>query len=156
MDGRTRSPAAEPRRGTRHAAPTDQRTASTYILGVICPALKGAVLVLSRCNTIAMNLHLAEIAQAIEPGSLMLYFSSTRPIVLVASADHSAEHHYRPAATEMPRPIRSRMSGSTSRKTDIEPRLPAPHKHPRCLEHAHRPALDSEIAPIGSDQRALI
>src|SRR5215831_18179589 len=51
------------KRGTRPAAPTDQRTASTYIFGAICPALgKGAALVLPRCNTAAMNLHLAEIA----------------------------------------------------------------------------------------------
>jgi len=57
------------RRGTRPAAPTDQRTASTYIFGAICPALgKGAALVLPRCNIAAMNLHLAEIAQAIAPG----------------------------------------------------------------------------------------
>jgi hypothetical protein len=57
------------RRGTRPAAPTDQRTASTYIFGAICPALgKGAALVLPRCNTAAMNLHLAEITQAIAPG----------------------------------------------------------------------------------------
>ena len=58
------------KRGTRPAAPSDQRTASTYIFGAICPALgKGAALVLPRCNTAAMNLHLAEIAQAIEPGA---------------------------------------------------------------------------------------
>jgi hypothetical protein len=58
------------RRGTRHAAPTDQRTASTYIFGAICPAQgKGAALVLPRCNTRAMNLHLTEIVQAIEPGA---------------------------------------------------------------------------------------
>ena len=57
------------RRGTRPAAPTDQRIASTYIFGAICPVLgKGAALVLRRCNTAAMNLHLAEIAQAIAPG----------------------------------------------------------------------------------------
>src|SRR5947208_8379233 len=56
------------RRGPRPAAPTDQRTASTYIFGAICPALgKGAALVLPRCNTAAMNLHLAEIAQAVAP-----------------------------------------------------------------------------------------
>ena len=56
------------RRGTRSAAPTDQRTASAYIFGAICPALgKGAALVLPRCNTAAMNLQLAEIAQAIAP-----------------------------------------------------------------------------------------
>ena len=44
------------RRGTRPAAPTDQRTASTYIFGAICPALgKGAALVLPRCNTAAIR-----------------------------------------------------------------------------------------------------
>src|SRR5689334_17433427 len=58
------------RRGTRPAGPSDQRTASTYIFGAICPALgKGAALVLPRCNTAAMNLHLPEIAQAIGPGA---------------------------------------------------------------------------------------
>src|SRR6188768_2949859 len=57
------------RRGTRPAAPSDQRTASTYIFGAICPALgKGAALILPRCNTAAMNLHLAEIASAVAPG----------------------------------------------------------------------------------------
>ena len=56
--------------GTRPAAPTDQRNASAYIFGAICPALgKAAALVLPHCNTSAMNLHLAEIAQAIEPGA---------------------------------------------------------------------------------------
>ena len=40
------------RRGTRPAAPQDQRTASTYIFGAICPRHgKGAALVLPRCNT---------------------------------------------------------------------------------------------------------
>jgi putative transposase len=58
------------RRGTRPAAPSDQRTASTSIFGAICPALgKAAALVLPRCNTAAMNLHLAEITQAVAPGA---------------------------------------------------------------------------------------
>ena len=56
------------RRGTRPAAPHDQRTASTYIFGAICPRDgKGAGLVLPRCNTAAMSLHLAEIATVIAP-----------------------------------------------------------------------------------------
>jgi hypothetical protein len=39
------------RRGTRPAAPSDQRTAPTYIFGAICPALgKAAALVLPRCK----------------------------------------------------------------------------------------------------------
>ena len=57
-------------RGTRPVAPRDQRTASAYIFGAICPREgKGAALVLPRCNTAAMNLHLAEIAQAGAPGA---------------------------------------------------------------------------------------
>jgi transposase len=57
------------RRGTRPSAPHDQRTASTYIFGAICPKDgKGAALVLPTCNTEAMNLHLVEIATEIAPG----------------------------------------------------------------------------------------
>ena len=56
-------------RGTRPAAPQDQRTASTYIFGSICPEQgKGAALVLPHCDTAAMNLHLAEIAAGVAPG----------------------------------------------------------------------------------------
>jgi hypothetical protein len=57
------------RRGTRPSAPSDQRTASTYIFGAICPSEgKGAALVLPFCNTEAMNLHLAEVAREIAAG----------------------------------------------------------------------------------------
>jgi transposase len=58
------------RRGTRPSAPHDQRTCSAYIFGAICPAEgKGAALVLPRCTTAAMALHLAEISNAIAPGA---------------------------------------------------------------------------------------
>ena len=58
------------KRGTRPSAPKDQRTQSAYIFGAICPARgKGAGLVLPRCTTKAMTLHLAEIAQAVAPGA---------------------------------------------------------------------------------------
>ena len=54
------------RRGTRPSAPYDQRTASAYIFGVICPGYgKAAGLVLPSCNTEAMTLHLAEMAHAV-------------------------------------------------------------------------------------------
>ena len=57
------------KRGTRPSAPHDQRTASTYIFGAICPKEgKGAALVLPACNIEAMNMHLAEIATEIAPG----------------------------------------------------------------------------------------
>ena len=58
------------RRGTRPSAPKDQRTTSAYIYGAICPAEgKGAALVLPRCNTEGMTLHLAEISAAVAPGA---------------------------------------------------------------------------------------
>jgi hypothetical protein len=57
------------KRGTRPIAPLDQRTASTYIFGAICPKEgKGAGLVLPRCNTEAMGLHLIEIAKQVARG----------------------------------------------------------------------------------------
>ena len=47
--------------GSRPAAPHDQRTASTYSSGAICPREgKAAGLVLPWCNMPAVNLHLAE------------------------------------------------------------------------------------------------
>src|SRR5215211_7293128 len=57
---------------TRHAprSPKDQRTASAYIFGAICPAAgKGAGLVLPRCTTEGMELHLKEIALVVAPGA---------------------------------------------------------------------------------------
>ncbi len=58
------------RRGTRPSALRDQRTQSAYIFGAICPAEgKGAGLVLPRCTSEGMNLHLEEIAQAVAPGA---------------------------------------------------------------------------------------
>ncbi|MDR3450202.1 MAG: IS630 family transposase [Alphaproteobacteria bacterium] len=57
------------KRGSRPSAPRDQRTASTYIFGAVCPKDgKGAALILPACNTEAMNLHLAEIAEIVAPG----------------------------------------------------------------------------------------
>jgi transposase len=58
------------KRGSRPSAPKDQRTASTYIFGAISPKHgKGAALVLPKCDTYAMNLHLAEIAKHVAPGA---------------------------------------------------------------------------------------
>ncbi len=56
------------RRGTRPSAPHDQRTASTYIFGAMCPKQGRAVgLILPWCNTEAMELHLAAISAEIGP-----------------------------------------------------------------------------------------
>ena len=57
------------KRGTRPSAPHDQRTASTYIFGAICPKEgKGAALILPWCNTEGMALHLAAISEKVAPG----------------------------------------------------------------------------------------
>jgi hypothetical protein len=57
------------RRGTRPAAPQDQRTASMYLFGAVCPwEGKGAAVVLPFCNSAAMSVHLAEIAAMVAPG----------------------------------------------------------------------------------------
>ena len=51
-------------------APHDQRTVSTYIFGAISPKEgKGAALIMPKCNTFAMDLHLAEIAKNVSPGA---------------------------------------------------------------------------------------
>jgi transposase len=58
------------KRGARPSAPHDQRTHSAYIFGAICPKEgKGAGLVLPRCNSEAMSLHLQEISRAVKPGA---------------------------------------------------------------------------------------
>ena len=57
------------RRGSRLSAPSDQRTASTYIFRAICPKERKAVgLILPWCNTAMMNLHLAAISADVARG----------------------------------------------------------------------------------------
>jgi hypothetical protein len=57
------------RKGSRPSAPHDQRTASTYIFGAICPQDgKVAGLILPWCNIEAMGLHLAAISAKVAPG----------------------------------------------------------------------------------------
>ncbi len=56
--------------GNASLGPMDQRTRSAYIFGAIRPARGvGAALILPRCNTAAMILHLQEISVAIAPGA---------------------------------------------------------------------------------------
>ncbi len=59
----------EGERGSRPSAPHDQRTASTYIFGAICPKDgKAAGLILPWCNIEAMTLFLAELSTKVTPG----------------------------------------------------------------------------------------
>lgn len=57
-------------RGSRPAAPRDQRYKWAYIFGAVCPARNtGAALVLPAANAYAMNLHLQEISTQVAPGA---------------------------------------------------------------------------------------
>src|SRR5215510_767791 len=57
------------KRGSRPSARSDQRTASTYIFGAICPKEGKAVgLILPWCNTATMSLQLAAISADVAPG----------------------------------------------------------------------------------------
>jgi len=57
-------------RGSRPAAPRDQRYRWAYLFGAICPARGiGAALVLPFANAEMMNLHLAEISAAVTTGA---------------------------------------------------------------------------------------
>ncbi|GGC17401.1 transposase [Novosphingobium endophyticum] len=58
------------KRGTRPSAPKDQRRSSAWIFGAICPAEgKAAGIVMPRCNSEAMSMHLEEIAFHVAPGA---------------------------------------------------------------------------------------
>src|SRR5262249_5688659 len=49
---KNKTPRRWAKRGTRPSAPRDQRTASTYIFGAVCPKEgKGAALIMPACNT---------------------------------------------------------------------------------------------------------
>ena len=57
-------------RGSRPAAPKDQRYSWCYLFGAICPARGlGVALVLPHANARMMNLHLLEISAAITSGA---------------------------------------------------------------------------------------
>jgi len=57
-------------RGSRPAAPRDQRYSWVYLFGAICPARGiGAALVVPFANAEMMNLHLAELSTSVAPGA---------------------------------------------------------------------------------------
>jgi hypothetical protein len=58
------------KRGARPSASTDQRRSSAWLFGAICPAQgKAAGIVMPRCNSEAMSMHLKEIAFHVAPGA---------------------------------------------------------------------------------------
>ena len=139
------------RRGTRPSAPHDQRTRSTYIFGAICPARgTGAGLILPRCNTAAMALHLAEISRTVAPAAHAV-------LLLDQAGWHLSDKLAIPAnITLLPLPPKSPELNPVENiwqfmrdKLALQPRLPLPRRHPRplllCLEQAHRPAVDHHV-----------
>ena len=112
------------KRGSRPSAPKDQRTASTYIFGAICPKEgKGAGLVLPACNTLAMNLHLAEIAKNVAPGAHALLLVDQAGWHMTDKLAVPANITIMPLRRNARNSTRPRTSGSSPRQLAIEPRV---------------------------------
>jgi hypothetical protein len=151
------------RRGTRPSAPKDQCTTSAYIYGMICPAEgKAAGLVLPRCNTEGVTLHLAEISAAVAPGAhavLLLNqagWHGSRALVVPSNIS------LLPLPPKMPRtqPGRERLAVH-ARELAVEPRLQILRRYPRSLlfrmESSHRSAVAHHVArPANMGSSVLI
>ncbi len=141
------------RRGTRPSAPSDQRTASTYIFGAICPSVEGRrpALVRPRCDTEAMNLRYAERRdQSALPaktpcsGSIKPDGMSSNPLVVPATIT------FMPLPPKCPElnPVEN-VWQSHPRELDVEPRLPLLRQPPRPLlrglEPSHQPTVENHV-----------
>src|SRR3954466_16091015 len=139
------------RRGTRPRAPHDQRTSSVSIFGAICPQQgKGAALVLPRCDTQAMSLHLAEVAQAVAPRSPWGHADGPGRMAPRQGPRRARQSHAGAAARPSARiePGREHLAVS-ARQLVVEPRVRLLPRHRRSLlrrvEQAYRPALDHHV-----------
>jgi hypothetical protein len=151
------------KRGTRPIAPLDQRTASTYIFGAICPKEgKGAGLVLPRCNTEAMGLHLIEIAKQVARGKhavLLLDqagWHMSKKLVVPANitlmplpAKCPEQSGFREAKALRCRPRGREYLAIHARQLAVEPDLYILREHHRTLlpglEQAHRSAMAHHV-----------
>jgi DDE superfamily endonuclease len=131
------------KRGTRPIAPRDQRTASTYIFGAVCPHEgKGAALILPACNTEAMNLHLVEIAKAVAP--------KAHAVILVDQADwHLSTRLVVPATSPCRRNAPSSTRSKTSGSSCATIGSPIASSNPTTISStiAVRPGTSSSISP---------
>ena len=134
------------RRGTRPAAPKDQRTTSAYIFGAICPKEgKGAAIVMPRCLTEAMTLHLAELSRAVAPNAHAVVildqagWHRSRALVV----PHNITLMPLPACAPELNPVENIWQFMQD-KLALEPHLPLLRRHPRPLlrrlEQTPRPA----------------
>ena len=147
------------RRGTRPSAPKDQRTTSAYIYGAICPAKgKGAALVLPRCNTDGMTLHLAEISAAVAPGAHAVLILDQAGWHLSAGLVVPGNITLLPPPPKCPElnPVENVWQFMRD-KLAVEPRLQILRRYPRSLllrlEPPHRSAMAHHVhrtAPMGA------
>ena len=137
------------KRATVRSAPKDQRTAFAYIFGAICPKDgKGAALVTPRCDTEAMNLHLAEVATQIAPGA-----HAALPV------DQAGWHLSGGLVVPPNIPVADTMPGTQpagkhlaihARKLAFKPGLQILQRHRRpllrCMEQTHRPTMADHVS----------
>ena len=155
------------KRGTRPSAPKDQRRSSAWLFGAICPAEGNAAgVVMPRCNSEAMSMHLEEIAFHVAPGAHAV-------LLLDQAGWHgAAELIVPPNITLMPLPprcpnsIRSRTYGSSCATTGC--RTASSNPTMTSSNTVALPGTSSSIslgascpsacdsAPMGSDQCALV
>jgi len=141
-----------------HLRRGDQRTASAYIFGAICPQHgKGAGLVLPSCNTEAMALHLEEIAAAVAPGATRHSRSRSSWMARLEDAPSAAQHYTRVIAAEIARtqPGRKYLAVHEGQLA-VKPSLHLLREHRRplllCLEQTGRPAMADHVhrnSPVG-------
>src|SRR5262245_18143749 len=134
------------KRGTRPSAPRDQRTASTYIFGAVCPKEgKGAALILPACNSEAMNLHRRD-RQSGRAHCPCHPLGRSSWLALVDPPRRAGKHHHHCAAAKMPRAQSGRKCLAVhARQLALEPSLQIIRRSRRPLlrrlEQARRSAL---------------
>src|SRR5215471_426273 len=155
------------KRGTRPSAPRDQRTASTYIFGAVCPKEgKGAALIMPACNTEARTCTSPRSPQpsrplptpsswSIKPAGTCPPASSCRPISQSFCCRRSAQSS-----------TRSRTSGSScattgsptasSNPTTISSTIVVRHGTSSSISLGASCPSDCANGPTGSDQWDLV
>ena len=156
------------RRGSRPAAPKDQRTASAYIFGAICPKEgKGAALVMPRCETEAMNRHLIEISPVPAPPARTPASCSTGPGgTSAASSIFRPTSRCCPCRHMRPNSTRSKTFGSSSAITGSQTACsnpmttssttPAPPGTASPISRGASCPSDCEIGSMGHELRELV
>ena len=143
------------KRGTRPSAPRDQRRSSAWIFGAICPAEgKAAGIVMPRCNSEAMSMHLEEIAFHVAPGAHAVVLLDQGRVAWLGRTGRAAQRHPDAAAAQMPgaQPGRERVAVH-ARQLALEQDLQILRRYRRSLllrleqtrrsalaHHVHRPA----------------